>query len=329
MPRARARGRPAGVRRCASCVIAAGPYTPRVTPAAPASQAERCRFATTRQLDPSEVRDERGRRRAARSPAAASPSAAAASALGRHRHPRAAAAPGRRRRPRPARRACRIRRRAAPPRRPLRLPHGRRCERAPGLPHPRLRQLRAALLDGGVRAPRAHVRARDDVLRERPVADRLRRRRAPTSGPFYCPADKHVYIDLGFLDELHDRFGATRRLARAGLRDRARVRPPRPGSARHARQAGNDDQGATGTSVRTELQADCFAGVWAAHATETGLLEPITQAADRRCPERGGGSRRRPHPAADAGPGRTRTSGRTARRAAPEVVHDRLSRPAT
>lgn len=97
-------------------------------------------------------------------------------------------------------------------------------------------------------------------------------------GPFYCPGDSKVYLDLGFFDEMHKKLGAPGDFAQAYV---------------IAHEVGHHIQNLTGISgqvhqkqqqlskakgnalsVRLELQADCYAGVWGYHAAKKGLVDP-------------------------------------------------------
>ena len=96
-------------------------------------------------------------------------------------------------------------------------------------------------------------------------------------GPFYCPADKHVYIDLTFFRELQDRFQAAGDFAQAYVIAHEfghHVQNLLGVSDDVNRRQQEDPESANELSVRTELQADCLAGVWGHSAQQEGLLEP-------------------------------------------------------
>jgi predicted metalloprotease len=107
------------------------------------------------------------------------------------------------------------------------------------------------------------------------------------TGPFYCPADKKVYIDLGFYELLSKRFGAPGDFAQAyviahEVGHHVQNLLGISAQVHEAQQSAKSKAQANALSVRLELQADCFAGVWASHAQqliEPGDIEEALQAA--------------------------------------------------
>ncbi len=105
-----------------------------------------------------------------------------------------------------------------------------------------------------------------------------------SAGPFYCPADSHIYLDLSFFNQLATQFGAPGQFAQAYVIAHEyghHIQNLMGTMAAHD----TSETGANGNSVRTELQADCYAGVWAYHANaqfhilQTGDVEGGLRAA--------------------------------------------------
>lgn len=97
-------------------------------------------------------------------------------------------------------------------------------------------------------------------------------------GPFYCPADRQVYLDLAFFDELSGRFKAPGDFANAYViaHEIGHHVQTLTGISQQVQQAGQAQgkAGRNALSVRQELQADCLAGVWGHYAAQRKLLDP-------------------------------------------------------
>jgi uncharacterized protein len=96
------------------------------------------------------------------------------------------------------------------------------------------------------------------------------------SGPFYCPSDQKVYVDLGFFDDLKRRFGAPGDFAQAyviahEIGHHVQKLTGIEGQVRERQEARPSEEKAL--SVRLELQADCYAGIWAHSTDQRQLLE--------------------------------------------------------
>ena len=98
-----------------------------------------------------------------------------------------------------------------------------------------------------------------------------------STGPFYCPGDQKVYIDLSFYDQLREQFGAPGDFAQAyvlaheighHVQNITGILPEF-----NQRRASMSQEQANAYSVRVELQADCYAGVWANYAGQEDLLD--------------------------------------------------------
>jgi predicted metalloprotease len=97
------------------------------------------------------------------------------------------------------------------------------------------------------------------------------------SGPFYCAGDERVYVDLGFYRELKDRFGAPGDFAQAYVLAHEighHVQNLLGVFQQVQRTAQGSPGSANALSVRVELQADCYAGVWAHTTAQRNILEP-------------------------------------------------------
>ena len=97
------------------------------------------------------------------------------------------------------------------------------------------------------------------------------------SGPFYCPQDRKVYLDTAFFSELSDRFGASGDFAEAyviahevghHVQNQLGILPKFNEARQHMNEAD-----ANKASIRVELQADCFAGIWGKYTQQKGILD--------------------------------------------------------